>query len=804
MKKNDICKIGTNAKVSIKWSVSPIDYSEESEKKIIARMAEKYGIEKENIRVVPVFVKKNVDGSSTEYSNETISRIQDPKFQQSLYKEFLREKGIDRYDFDKIKEIDEFINNQINYEVYERNKKYVIKWMKWDNFMSYGEGNYVDFRDFKGIIHLASNPSNQGGKTTFCLDLLRFLLFGKVTSRENDWTMAKAFNKYIPAATTVNVEGCICIDGTDYVVKRTLTRPEQKKRTEKSKVTHKVTYYKVINDNYFELEDEDTIEKQDGASTTETNKIIKESIGNERDFDLMICVSADNLKELISLKDTERGRLISRWIGLLPLEEKDKLARETYNKTIAPKLMSNIYSATTLEETNTELDRMIAEAKDTNKSLLKESEDKVKILSTKRDLLITLTKELHPVDVRLTAIDVVTVENALNTIVKQAGDIKAEREAILKEIADLGEIEFIDEDTINRVSTNERETSNTIISLRSEAMNIKEMIEALKNGEYCPTCGAKLVNVDNTEKIAQYTAKLNDVIEKGKNLKPLLTKYQEELRGLQEKRSLYLAKSKKELQVAKYDAEIERLRSQWKEKNDLKRDIENNKEYISQNNIISLKIEGEKVEISNIEKQISQIASELVRNETTIKNWEIEKKKNIDIIEVLSKEEELVYNWKLYLDMVGKNGISKILIRTVLPIINGNLRHLLNDVCDFDVEVTIDDRNDVAFNIIHDGVRSSLASGSGFEQTVASLALRSVLSKISTFSKPSFVVFDEILGGVADENYDNVKRLYDKIVSDYSFIFQITHLKQIADWANKSLTVTKNKNISSITADEKK
>ena len=117
---------------------------------------------------------------------------------------------------------------------------------------------------------------------------------------------------------------------------------------------------------------------------------------------------------------------------------------------------------------------------------------------------------------------------------------------------------------------------------------------------------------------------------------------------------------------------------------------------------------------------------------------------------------------------------------------------------DFDVEVSIDNRNDVAFHMLHDGVRRSLGSGSGLEQTVASLALRSVLSKMSTFSKPCFVVFDEILGGVADENYDNVKRLYDKIVKDYSFIIQISHLSAIADWHNVRLIVKKENNVSTI------
>ena len=122
----------------------------------------------------------------------------------------------------------------------------------------------------------------------------------------------------------------------------------------------------------------------------------------------------------------------------------------------------------------------------------------------------------------------------------------------------------------------------------------------------------------------------------------------------------------------------------------------------------------------------------------------------------------------------------------------------MSDVCDFDVEVAIDDHNDVAFYLIHDGVKSNLSSGSGFEQTVSSLALRCVLSKISTFSKPSFVVFDEILGGVSEENYDAVKRLYDKIVINQGLILQISHLSQIADWHQKVITVVKKNNISSI------
>ena len=230
----------------------------------------------------------------------------------------------------------------------------------------------------------------------------------------------------------------------------------------------------------------------------------------------------------------------------------------------------------------------------------------------------------------------------------------------------------------------------------------------------------------------------------------------------------------------------------------LLKDIEANEEAIVNNNRIetSLNVVNANIRESENVYRATQRSTESAKAQMGVNRKEIEESKKI--IEIIEKEEKEVKKWKLYLDIVGKNGVSKLVLRTALPFINGELKRLLSGVCDFDVEVAIDDHNDVAFYLIHDDVKRSLAGGSGFEQTVASLALRSVLSKTSTFSKPSFVVFDEILGGVADENYENVKLLYDKIVADYAFIFQITHLKQIADWHNSTVVVKKENNISKI------
>jgi DNA repair exonuclease SbcCD ATPase subunit len=154
--------------------------------------------------------------------------------------------------------------------------------------------------------------------------------------------------------------------------------------------------------------------------------------------------------------------------------------------------------------------------------------------------------------------------------------------------------------------------------------------------------------------------------------------------------------------------------------------------------------------------------------------------------------------WKLYLQMIGKDGISKMVLRNTLPIINNELNRLLNDVTDFKVEVVMNDKNDVDFLLIRDEITTRLSAASGLEKTQAALALRVVLGRLSKLSRPPFILLDEVLGTVAKENYDDMKKLYDKITEYYDFVLHICHID--LDWYNDGniVTIVKKDNISHI------
>ena len=788
-------KIGQKANLLFEWHVKPVDYSEEQKKNIIKMASEKYGIPESQIKVVPCYITANADGTTEALTNTVVENIQSPEYQHQLFKKYLQDNNIEYTDedFNEILKIDGQINALINYDSYEKYRKYEIKWIRWSNFLSYGENNYCDFTTLKGLVLLNGNPANQSGKSTFAYDLLHFMLFGKTASGKAD-VLADIFNSYRPEATEVKVEGCIAIDGIDYIIRRTLTRPALSKRTAKSKVTQKVEYVKILGGEEIELADVDNME---GSTNTETTKIIKEAVGDEKDFDLAICANADNLKSLISLKDTERGRLLSKWVGLLPLEDKDTIARGKWNSEISPKLLSNVYNRETLKaeievakNNNAEYEKQKADSqKEVN-----EHQKKIDEYNSQKENLMGARIN---VDTSLLTVDVKTVENNLQATITKGVQTKEKKELAEKQLAEIGEVEFSENEYSAKVSEKE-ELIRLNARKDSEIENLIRTNKTLETSEYCPVCKRKYDNVDNSAAIAENKAKIQNLAEEksliDKNISAVITT----LEAMESKRRLSNEKNRLAILIQKYESDMGYLRNMVVSYRKTLKDLETNKAVIEANNkidasinIIKANIQVETNLMNAAQKDVINLDYSINKNNDSIKERE-------NIIARIDEETKMVRRWKIYLTLVGKNGISKMVLRETLPLINGELNRLLTDVCDFTVNVSIDDRNDVAFSLVRDGVVKNLASGSGYEQTAAALALRVVLSNISTMPRPSVLLLDEVLGGVANENYERMKTLFKRVAKDYSCVLHITHLEQIVDWHDSILTVIKENNISRI------
>jgi DNA repair exonuclease SbcCD ATPase subunit len=170
------------------------------------------------------------------------------------------------------------------------------------------------------------------------------------------------------------------------------------------------------------------------------------------------------------------------------------------------------------------------------------------------------------------------------------------------------------------------------------------------------------------------------------------------------------------------------------------------------------------------------------------------------LISKIKSEEELATIFKIYLTIYGKNGISKVILKNMIPLLNVELHRLLTDSCHFILELIVNDKNEVEFVMIDNETRviKPLNAGSGYERTISSLAIRSVLTKISSLPKPNIVVMDEVFGKVADENLEMVGEFFKKIKNYFDHIFVISHNSLIRNWSDNIIMIKKEENVSSI------
>ena len=169
------------------------------------------------------------------------------------------------------------------------------------------------------------------------------------------------------------------------------------------------------------------------------------------------------------------------------------------------------------------------------------------------------------------------------------------------------------------------------------------------------------------------------------------------------------------------------------------------------------------------------------------------------MIKTLADEEKVIRNWTVYQELVGKNGVIKIVLKRALPIINNEIKRTLDGICDFDIVLEVNDKNEVEINMVNDGVKKPIeVGGSGLETTFAALAVRNALATISSMSSASCLTLDEVDSTVNSDNIDALYELYNRMLSSYDFIFHVVHDDNVIDRHDMVVTVVKEGHISRI------
>ena len=739
-----------------------------------------YFQKKYNTTNVNVITKVKTTQEDSEQTVDVSMNVMDTNYQVDLLKQYLTSKGYDNY-LDRILNHNRMVENKMQENDTETTvfKKWYIKNIEFSNFLSYGENQKIDFEKCNGLTVIESNPPNFGGKTVLSVDLLLFLFFNETTKTTK---AEEIFNRFTDID-KVSVKGDIVIDGEEYIIVRNIERKMSKKG--EWNVKTELDFFKKLSDG--------TLQNFTGEQRRETEKFIKESIGTKDDFLMTILTTATNLEELIDAKPTARGQVLTRFMGLEFLKRKEEAAKSIYSD-FSKSMLSNVYNTEQLKTDNENNELRIVELKgnvETYKVEFQTIEENIVKGKEYRDDM--LRKKHTDIDVELSRMNPSQVKQEIEGHEYQVEQTRLK----LNELNVVEPKEYYKEDEHDKVKEEYNVAFKEKVQLDTKISEIEKLKSEVKGGIKCEHCGIDLMNASITQlKISELAGFITHRAHKEELMTVLTGKekgFVDIKRQFDEYEKNKLIKEKFEATIENYQLKIGGLQTKLTEYDKMLDKIKANE------HIDSMLIKSG-MRLEDLERQKTQKQTQINSDEYSIKSLEEKIKTNMSNIIKISEEQEKEKIHKIYLEVYGKNGISKMIMKTMMPLINSELQRLMEDSSYFKLEIRISDKNEVEFLMIDNGtgIEKLMASGSGYERTIASLALRSVLSKICSLPKPNVIVFDEVFGKISNENLEMVSEFFVKIKEYFEKIFLITHNPMVNQWADSVVKIRKEDNISKV------
>lgn len=763
-----------NPNIQVIWEDSAENFTQERIKSVKQYFYKKYG--STNVNVITKV-------KTTDDSQQTIDvsvNIMDKNYQRDLIKNLLESKSLESY-YDQVMNIDLAVENKMMAEEIEVTpfKKWYIKKIEFSNFISYGENQVLDFDKCNGITVVESDPPNFGGKTVLTVDLLLFLFFNTTTKTQK---AEEIFNRFTDK-NKVSVIGDVLIDGDEYVIARQIER--KKAKSGEWNVKTELEFFKKLADGQ--------LQNFTGEQRRETENFIKNSIGTMDDFLMTIVTTASNLEDLLEAKPTARGQVLTRFLGLEFLRKKEESAKEIYSE-FSKSMLSNVYNTESLKQDIEQFKKDIEVLNDEIKEVLKKVTDVDNRLQKGQDYKDNLLKsKFTDLDEQLVTLNPIKLKNEI-------GEFESIIKKLDKDIENISLVEpkdFYHEDKHDEIKDLMKTVNGELVLAQNKVEEIEDLVKKYGDGIQCEHCGIKLMEAALTKKkideLSDWEKKVEKLSKKCKDLESKEKSYTKLKKDFDEYERNKLIKEKHQISLESTQLKLDQASDKMKKYEEVQDKIKKNNEIEAQLVKANLRID----ELISEKRGYERIQTS---NQTQIQNLESRIDNNKDLIIKIAEEFEKEKVFKIYLDVFGKNGISKLIMKTMMPIINQELQRLLMDSCYFNLEVRINERNEVEFIMIDNstGIEKLMTSGSGYEKTIAALALRAVLTKVCSLPKPNVVAFDEVFGKISNENLDMVGEFFRKLKEYFEKIFVITHNPLVNNWANNVVKITKIENISKV------
>jgi DNA repair exonuclease SbcCD ATPase subunit/3',5'-cyclic AMP phosphodiesterase CpdA len=722
-----------------------------------------------------------------------VGNVNDTQYQAGLIKDYLgRNYMLDDETLGKIEDLNNKLNKRLTDDDLVRNILWKPIKFEFSNMFSYGENNIVNFDNMKGLLGVFA-PNASGKSSLF--DALSFCIFDK---------SSRAFK----AQNVLNNRK------SEFFCKLEFEINEEKFFIERTAKTNKKGDSVKVDVNFWRLDGDDVV-SLNGTERRDTDKAIESYLGKYEDFVLTALSLQGNNSLFIDKSQSERKDLLAQFMGINVFDKLYDLASEDIKEVqVLLRNFKRTDFTSELATAETKLDELI----DNYEGLEIEKEGYEDRQEELNEKITELSAQLVPMDGNLDITELTTRKSQLQTSLsdlevtmgtkannisiyieklvelKELIDTKAKPNGIDIEVVysnykaeqtklveatktyDIAKLHVSSaEETIAHLDNHKYDPNcefccdNTFVK---DAMRVKELLPQLKETlrEALIDCTGIQQTLDTMEGVEEQYKEVTDLktkYEKGKGLHKNATL---EFSGLVTQKELY------EAQLTAIELDIERYHA--------------NEANIQNNDRLNEQIEDTRTELNSITKDLREINSLLLSvNGDVVKTNAYIKSVTDKMVEAKDLEEKFqIYEY--YLDAVKRDGVSYELIAKALPVIEGEVNNILQQIVEFGIVFDMSGKN-VNARIVYEDQHWPLEMCSGMEKFISGLAIRVALINVCNLPRPNFLVVDEGFGTLDSDNLQSIFMMFDYLKTQFDFINIISHLDAMRDVVDTLVEIKK-------------
>lgn len=761
------------------------------------RIKSKYSLDQKSLKQVAKYLKQNykaqevvfkVDriqnyADNTDPSDKLLLCKNDKKSVKETIREYYSQAEFKESDFE---EMDLIVDKC--FDELKTSKSTEIMWdlerIEFDNLFSYGEGNVVDLKSKSGLTGIFGK--NRIGKSSI-VGAIMYTLF-------NASDRGTIKNEHIVNKRKSSCKGVAYISsgGLRYRVERKTILKESKKNQIWSKTTLEIEQID---------ENNEVIANLSGEQRRDTETKLREIVGSSDDFLMTSIAAQGKMNNFISLSSSARKGIINKFLSVNVFDDLYNVVRDLSQET---RVLLNKMDARNWEY---EINKNHVTISGKNNDL-KELQEKTKLT---KERLYQVKNESGDVSIKYTHSDLERIEKNIHENIRKINLFESSLESLSQKYGKIEDALEKADEKIGRVNLEEinelkQERSNIekkIIMLtnlvRNEENELKRMNKSAKILDEVP-CGETFLNCKFIKNSHKDKKNLESQEEKVKNAKELLKMENKSLRNI--------CKRDIDKELEEYNNVIRMQNTLLREKVKHKSDIDKLTSNIDILQIELTDLNAKRIEIKDLiassdQEEVFKIIENLTSTLKSQENRIINLSKEIGMLENQVKnimEEEVVFNdlckksrmFEALLSAFSKKGIPVFLIKKVLPKINDEISQSIQSLVGFTVEIEYSEKDELEIYINYGDSRRIIELCSGMEKMMASMAIRFVLTNLSTLPRASMLVIDEGFGALDSGNIDVCNEFLSSMKKWYKNILIISHIDVIKDTVDNIMEITRN------------